>query len=410
MTINKLNPQPMSLTKLFFFILVITLPVPFAADVYVPSLPHITEYFGTTETMVKLTITFYFLGFAGAQLIYGPLSDIYGRRIILLTGLVIGLIGSVLCFSADSIIMLCVARLIQGIGIAACQNIIRAIVVDIVESDQLANVFSYISVMFGILLGIAPLIGSYIQYHFNWQMIFIVLTVYVGLLIMFVWSLLPETNQFKAAHQLKFKAIIGDYKQVLSYRIFLGNAIAAGVTRGGILAFFVLSSFLFQDVLGFSVVQFGWLLGGISVVMIIARLINMYFIRRFSSPVAVTVGTSMMLIASLIMLLLGLLGMLNVWVVVLPIIFYMFAFGLIMGNAVAGAVKDFKHISGAATAMASSIQVGATLIATWIAAHLHARDQIPLAALLTGLSLIGVMTYYWRYGRRFGQSFGGNSG
>src|SRR5438034_978775 len=117
----------MSDLRILVVVLVMAMLGPFAADSYLPSLPDMTKYFFTTDSVMKLTITLYLLGFSVSQLIYGPYSDRFGRRNVILVGMVIAVLGSIFCFLASSITLLIMGRFVQGAGIGVCNSVFRAV-------------------------------------------------------------------------------------------------------------------------------------------------------------------------------------------------------------------------------------------------------------------------------------------
>lgn len=370
---------------------------PIAMDMYVPSLPFITNYFQVSTTAVKLTITFYLFGFSFAQLIYGPLSDRFGRRIIMLIGLVIALAGSLLCILAPNIYLLMAGRFIQGVGVAACASLTRAVAQDVFKGPRLAQVISYLSMCIGVAPAIAPIVGGYFQHYFGWRSVFIFMATYVLLALFLVIKLLPETNvnlNLEAAH---LKKTIKNYWMVLTHSHFITNVTCSSMAAAGGIAYYTLSPFLLQRTLGLTPVTYGWLATAVAVAVFLGKGINALLVNRVSLSMNIIIGNLMMLFGGILMLVIGLFGVLNVAVVVVPFVIFAAGTGLVYANAFVGAFSPFKGIAGTVGSLYSCLQISGAFLASVLAAHLPARNQLMLAALLTLLSLISSIVYFFHW-------------
>ncbi len=150
-----------------------------ATDIYLPSMPIMTEYFGTTTSMVQLTLIVYMLSFCLTPLIFGPISDTLGRRKPILIGIYIGFAATILCTFSNSIYLLIFARFLQGIGLGTVVAVSRAILPDHFQGKQLAKYFSYLTMLMPIMLAIAPPLGGFIQEKTSWQFVFVFLLIYL---------------------------------------------------------------------------------------------------------------------------------------------------------------------------------------------------------------------------------------
>jgi DHA1 family bicyclomycin/chloramphenicol resistance-like MFS transporter len=184
------------------FILLAMVPLTGATiDIYVPSLPAITAHFGVPAQLVQWTIPSYLIGYSLAQLFCGALSDAWGRRALLIIGIVLYTGASFLAASASSIGMLILMRFVQGLGVAAPGVLARAIASDSFDSERLPHITNYITLAWALGPIVAPLIGGYLQHVFGWKAIFYFLTAYGCIVLLLIYVLLPETNSYR--HQLK---------------------------------------------------------------------------------------------------------------------------------------------------------------------------------------------------------------
>lgn len=174
---------------------------PLATDIYLPALPELTKALNTTTSNAQLTLSIYFIGFAFGQLIYGPLSDRYGRKPILQIGLVIFIISSVIASLATSIESLLIARLFQSLGGCAGPVLGRAMVRDMFSPEDAGQVLSHIASVMAIAPAVAPIIGGALTIAYGWEANFIFLFIY-GFVILLVMTIkLPESNTKKTLMQ-----------------------------------------------------------------------------------------------------------------------------------------------------------------------------------------------------------------
>lgn len=144
-------------------------------DIHLASLPFIMKYMHTDKTHMQQSVSIFFLGLGVSMLFYGPLSDKYGRKPIVIIGLIIAAIASFASVFTHNIHSFLLMRLLQGIGCGVCTGLGRSIVADILQGDRLASIGSYFAMFISLSPLIAPALGGYIQHYFGWQMNFIVL-------------------------------------------------------------------------------------------------------------------------------------------------------------------------------------------------------------------------------------------
>ena len=175
-------------------------------DIYVPSLPAITAHFGVPAQLVQWTIPSYLIGYSLAQLFCGAFSDAWGRRALLIIGIVLYTGASLLAASASSISMLILMRFVQGLGVAAPGVLARAIASDSFDSERLPQVTNYITLAWALGPIIAPLIGGYLQHVFGWKAVFYFLTAYGCIVLLLIYFLLPETNRLSPSAKARYAA------------------------------------------------------------------------------------------------------------------------------------------------------------------------------------------------------------
>lgn len=389
-TLETLKQQSLKQLMPFLILLVlVAITGSAASDMYVPSLPHIAKYFGVDSDLVKLTLTFYMFGFAVAQLIWGALADTFGRRKILITGISVGVLGSLICMFAFNIDLLLLGRLIQGIGVAVTVTLVRTMFRDIMTGKTLAEALGYLSLVFSFTPAAAPIIGSYLQHYFSWRSVFIVITCYM-LFVLFLTCFIPETCAPEHIHPLRLKQTVKNYFNTLKNRQFLLGAISTSAALSGIMAYAAITPFLFQNELGLSVIQYGWLTIFTLMVMLLGRGLNIILLKRKTGASLMIAGRTIMLLGSLLMLLLYFLGFFSVAAVLIPYMIFLFGTGFIFANAAILAFEAFTTKFGIVGAMYGFVQLTGVFITSYIVAKVSEQTQLSFAIILTCLALITI--------------------
>ncbi|MCW8205742.1 MFS transporter [Verminephrobacter aporrectodeae subsp. tuberculatae] len=178
------------------FLIVALAPIgQMAIDIFVPSLPLMASEFAVDRTTVQWSVTLYLVAFAAGQLIYGPVSDSFGRRRALISGILLFLCGSAISILAQTITWFVVGRVVQGIGVTAASVLMRAIAADRFQGPKLAQVLTYMVIAWGVGPVIAPVLGATFQTSVGWRYSLVFLAVYAVVLLGLVVGVMKETNR-----------------------------------------------------------------------------------------------------------------------------------------------------------------------------------------------------------------------
>jgi DHA1 family 2-module integral membrane pump EmrD-like MFS transporter len=367
----------------------------FASDSYLPSFPAISQHFHATNTLTKLTITTYLFSYGASQLIYGPLSDRYGRRKIIFWGYGIFALGSLLCAMAPSIHWLLVGRFMQGVGIGAPGTLYRAILRDSFSGSQLAKISSYGSTAATLTVPLAPVIGGYLEVAFSWRANFVVMFIYTLFTCLILWRGLPETNRYLNPKATNIQHILKNFKTLLSHRIFISYVALVTLAFSGIIAYVVSSPFLFQNIIGLTPVQYGWVAVFTVPSLSVGAIINSRRVEKYGIAAMIRFGSYCMIAAGSIMLFIGLLGIINTVVIIAPMMLFSFGSGFIFSNSFAAAFEPFHEMAGMAAALFGSLQILGTAAVSALVALVHEHNQIPLSIiiLITALLLFAIQRY-----------------
>lgn len=248
---NKRN----SISFLFIMLAMLTAFGPFVTDMYLPSLPSMTDYFKTSVSMVQLGLTFSMFGMAFGQLLFGPLSDKYGRRKPLLISMILFLISTFASIFSPNIELFILLRLIQGIAAAGGIVIARSIATDKFKGKNLTKAFSIVGSINGMAPVAAPIIGGLTLGFIGWKGIFAILFVW-GIIITAVSFNFKESLSKSRRSKEKFSKSLNMFKNVLKNKIFVFSTLQMAFTMAILFAYIASSPFIIQTHYHFSPFQF----------------------------------------------------------------------------------------------------------------------------------------------------------
>lgn len=350
----------------------------FASDNFLPSLPSIATYFNISKHLTQYSVSLYLLGMGVFQFFYGPLSDVYGRKKVLLSGYVVFTLGSLMCVCAPNITWLLIGRAVQGAGIA-CTGLFRSMMRDFYSGPALAKLGSIVTIAATMTPPLAPITGGYLEHYFGWRASFILLFLMGIFSIILFARFFPESLPKEHRRAFSVKGIIKHYIECFSHRHFIIFSACSGLCLGLIFGYMTIGTFLYQHVLGLSPIAYGWLaIFGICF-MPLGAYFNRRWMERFSLYQLTVFAASFMLLGSIVMLGFALLHIMNVAVILAPTFMMYFGIGFIFPNAFTQAFEDFGHIAGVAGAAYGAIQVFTSSITTTLAAMLPTTTQMPLA-------------------------------
>lgn len=379
------------------FLILMTLLIPLVGfismDIYFPSFPAISEAFKIPPNITQLTLTFFLFGFGASQLFYGPLSDYFGRRPVLLIGSSIYLMGSILLTTTTETQILFLARLIQGIGAGAGASLGRVLLRDLFVGNKMAKVASYLTVGIALATALAPAVGGYIQEVMGFRGNFGVM-LFFGLFVAAVIILfLPETNQTLSQQTLHPRYIIKDYLQILRNKIFICNMLCSGLALSALVAYAIINPFILQDHFHISPAHYGVMTLLIALGELLGTLLNSQCVSRYGYRAMMCVGISIMLVAASLLLILSACQMTNPWSIVIPSFIMTISIGIIIPNATAGAFSTLTHSIGTAGAVYGFFQILITVFVTGCIAHFTEQTQAELGIVFLTLSLTSLFLF-----------------
>lgn len=374
--------------------MLVLLVTPFSGagtDVYVPSLPVITEVMDTTRTLTKLTIPAYLLGYGLGQPIFGTLSDIYGRRSPMLWGLFLFAISCALAPLSTSIYILLALRVLQGLAVAGPAAVSKAVLTDCFQGQEHRRASNQMVMVWAMGPILAPALGGYLHTYFGWGSTFYFLAIYAGvawLLSLLYWS---ESNVHSGS--ISLSNIVDNYRTILGSRPFLGALICMGLVASILAVFNVVGPFLVQDTLGYDPIDYGHLALVLGFAWFLGSTISKSMVNRMSQDglirLCLWVGIAGVGIALAVADKLPL----NLWVLALPTFFIYVVGGTIFPNCMAKCLSAFPKMAGAASAAMGALFTLAMAVTSGAASLFHSASAVPLFAIFGGLLVAGLLFF-----------------
>lgn len=370
---------------------------PLSIDMYLPAFPAMAKSLGVPQGQIEFSLASFFIGMAFGQLVYGPLTDRYGRKKPLYVGLTLYVLASIACATASDSNALIFFRLLQALGACAGTVVSRAMVRDLFDHRESAQVFSLLMLVMGVAPILAPLVGGYMLLHFDWRAIFWTLAGISTVIFALIAVYLPETRSPDETVQLRRS--FHTYLDILKHRAFLGYTMTAGFMQAALFAYITGSSFVFIEYYGIPPEHFGWIFGSNAFGLIMAAQVNAWLLRKGHHPDAIIRRCLYALASCGILLAVAAFADAPLWLLLPPLFGFLTVSGMIFPNAGAGSLEHQKHRAGAASALAGMLQFCLSAVAAGLVSLLHAETPRPMAAVVAvcGVIALGIFTYMKNY-------------
>lgn len=385
------EPKPLSLPFLSL-LSGLTALGQFATSVYLPSLPSIGRDFSASMPTVQLTLLVYLVVFAVFQLVFGPISDRFGRKPTLYIGIVLFLAGSVLCFIAPTIPALILGRVLQGIGGSATIVAGRAITRDSYSGMALIQALAIITIVFSAAPGLAPLLGGFLEISFGWRSTFLA----SGALAIFLFAcvaLVLEETHHKRPSTLTLRNIIELYTPLLRSAHFMVYIIASSFAMGGLYVFFSGGPQLFISDLGVSPAEYGLYPSFTVLGFVAGGSLARKFIEDYGAQRLTFIGFCILLVGAALMLAFPLAGLIHKHVYNACMCVFVAGLGVVLSLAMAEALRDFPERAGAASAMAGFMQMMGGALGTALVGRLAHIHYLSVPISMTIMSLCGLVFF-----------------
>jgi MFS transporter, DHA1 family, multidrug resistance protein len=356
-----------------------------ALNIFVPSVPGLVAYFQSDLATVQLALSLYLVGVATGQLAYGPLSDQYGRRPVLLVGLAIYVLGGLACALAPTVHILIAGRIFQALGACAGFVIGRAMVRDVYGRDRAASALGYITAAVSVIPALAPAVGGNLEVWFGWRASFI-LVLGVGCLVLLLALVRAHETNFER-QPAGWTTLLESYARLLLAPGFAGYALNVALTSTAFFAFLAGAPVIMANALHRPPDDYGWYFIGISGFYMIGNFASGRFTMRLGLDRMAWTGTILSLASSATLLALGAGASLGPFVLFVPMWVVALGNGLSQPNATAAAISAHPRRAGAASGLLGCLQMGSGALGTVLVGHFNADTVLPLATEMTASAI-----------------------
>lgn len=372
---------------------------PLSIDMYLPALTVIAQDLSVPTAWVASSIPAYFLGLVVGQLVYGPISDRFGRKLPLYTGLTLFSVASLLCAMAQSIDMLILARIVQALGGCVGVVIARAAIRDRLSPAESSQAFSLLILVVGVAPILAPLFGSFVLALAGWRGIFYSLALIGAVSLLLIHYYFEETLAPAARRHLNLSQVFATYWDLLKDHRFRTPALAGGLLIAAMFSYISSATELFIAHFGMSAQGFAWLFGMNAAGLIFLSQVNGRLVSKLGLLTLLHIGACMQVFGVVLLLLLALTGHNTIVSTMLGLFFVVSAIGFTSPNAMAIALSAQGHRAGMASALLGAIQFSLGLLAGLAVNMLP--FELPLSMslvmlMVVGLGSIAVLVLRWR--------------
>ncbi|OOF37712.1 Bcr/CflA family multidrug efflux MFS transporter [Rodentibacter heidelbergensis] len=381
------------------FIFIVTLGIlsmlpPFGVDMYLPAFLEIAKDLKISPEQVQHTLTAFAYGMAFGQLFWGPFGDSFGRKPIILLGVIIGAITALVLTEINAIGNFTVLRFVQGFFGAAPVVLSGALLRDLFSKNELSKVMSTITLVFMIAPLIAPIIGGYIVKYFHWHAIFYVIALMGALSALLVFFIIPETHKKENRIPLRLNIIARNFISLWKQKEVLGYMFTASFGFGGLFAFVTAGSIVYIGIYGIPVDQFGYFFMLNIAIMTFASFLNGRFVTKLGAETMLRIGLSIQFLSGMWLILTALFDF-GFWAMAIGVAFFVGQNPLISSNAMASILEKFPTMSGTANSLVGSVRFATGAVMGSLVATMKMDTAAPMLLTMGACVIIAALAYYF---------------
>lgn len=365
-----------------------------STDIYLPAMPAIGDDLHVPEGMMEWTISAYLIGFSLGQLFWGPFSDHYGRRLPIALGLILFILGSTGCAVASNIWIMIGARFIQALGACASVVLSRAMVRDLYKGADAAKLMSSLITIMAIAPLIGPLLGGQILLWGHWHFIFGLL-ILIGATTLLLLYTFPETLSENNRSKTSLSVAFHQYVNLLKKPRLLAYIGVGGFFYAGAYAYIAAGPHVFIRYHHLPAQYFGFIFAlGIAGIML-CNIINSKIVHRISGTRLLLIGGIITALSGIALIFAGTYDLFGIVGLIIPLFFYMSMNGLIVANAMTGALEDFPEAAGSISALLGSLQYGAGIFASFFVGYFADGTARPMSYVIGICAILTLISAFW---------------
>lgn len=375
-----------NLSTLLLLVLIAVVGV-FTLDVYLPGMPSMAAQFDVSLTEISYTFTAFSVMFAFMQLVHGTLSDVIGRKPVVLGGLSIAAVATFFCIKAETYEALFAARLLQAMGISAFV-VVNAIIRDLYTGVRAVQVRTLVATASGISISIAPTIGGLLHNSYNWQGGFIASLMLIIIAFLYVALFFNESNANRSAVTLRLSELFKSYAALFSNRDYITHIVQAMLAFTVHFSFIIMSAKIFVELLGNTPLVFGYLMIIYGGVYFLCGLASTWIAKKLPIPALIKLGGSCIGLGGLLMMGLLTLFHLGSWQVLLPMAVITLGVTMARASAITGALAPIPSKAGQGAAGLNLVQFAISAIIASMISRYGSNPQLSISLLAITSSLL----------------------
>lgn len=361
-------------------------------QILLPALPVIKDSFTVSTDVAQLTLSLSMMAIAFGTLVYGPMSDKYGRKPVMLAGLIVTLAGSLFCYFANSIETLILGRFVQAFGGAVGLVLARAIVRDVYGAEQAARVIATLVMVMVVIPMLSPALGGELMTRFGWHSVFVVIAVLSVALILLLGFKLPETLENPVPFQ-GVTAMLGTFVTLFRSRAFCGYAFCVTFVSVVFFSFISAAPEIMVSVLGRPPTEYGYYFIMVPAGFMLGNYIARHFGKSTGMNRMIGLGASIALFGIALAVLLQLLGWHTPIALFAPVSLAVFGNGITLPNAQAAAINEFPEFAGSASGLTGFLQMAFSGVAAQLVAVIFNGTVYPLLGLMLVASILSMLSF-----------------
>ncbi|AGG31807.1 TPA: Bcr/CflA family multidrug efflux MFS transporter [Morganella morganii] len=383
---------------LIFILGLLSMLMPLAIDMYLPSMPTIARDFGVTEGDVQMTLNSYLIGFAAGQLVYGPMADALGRKPVILGGTLIFALASAGCAMSQDIGTFIGMRGLHGFAAAAASVVINALMRDMFTKDEFSRSMSFVVLVMTVAPLLAPIMGGMMMLWFSWHAIFWTIMIAALIAALLVLFFIRETLPKERRQPFRLRIMLGQFVTLFRQKRVLCYMVASGFSFAGMFSFLSAGSFVYIQLYGLTELEFGYCFALNIVFLFIMTTINSRYVRRFGALNMLRTGLVVQLLAGC-WLVLAASADLGFVALMIGVACYVGNIAMITSNAMAVILDDYPHMAGTASSLAGVLRFG---IGAGVGAVVASFDMTTVWPMVGAMALcILIAASLVLYARRF---------
>lgn len=368
---------------------------PLAIDAYLPSIPTIAKDLDVEISLIQLTLSLYLIVFAALQIVFGPISDAWGRKKVVCAGLILFFAGSLVCAFSQNYEWLITGRAIQAFGGAAVTVCISALVRDAFSAENFVKAMSYIMLVMSIAPLVAPILGGAILITFDWHYIFIFLALVACITLILFWKNIPETLPEDKRKPLSFKKALITYWELLNNPGVFSHIMAGALLFSGMMCFITASSYVYIELYGVDEGHYGFLYAFNIIGIMFFTTANSQFIGKIGIRNMASYGMIVLLTASIALAIIAFIQNPPLIFIIIACIFYIGTLGILGGTLVAGALNHAGNNNGSVTALAGTARFAGGALSGTLVSLLHNGTVTPMVSIMATAGILSFLCFWF---------------